>query len=172
MSHLRHASRHIHHTVAQYIQECLDELGWTSSDEVDRPFGATQVTVHRTGGVGKKGLELKAGQVFVTPGDEGGPERLEMGGPLSQQDLPIFIDVLMDEDALAVCLAADIRDALLGRFEFAARGIPVVDQATGTAVPGWHITFEDVARIRPDQLYALDWQVVKVTAQVQFQEVY
>jgi hypothetical protein len=171
MSHLRHASRHVHHSVAAYLEVILGELGWTSAVESERPFGAARVVVKRTGNVGRRDANLEPGQVYVTLGDEPEPDQQEMGGPLSRQDIPIFVDVLMDEPGLALALACDIRDALLGRFESAARSIDVVDQSTQTPVPGWRIRFEDVERIQPEAMLALDWQVVKVTAEVDFPEV-
>lgn len=171
MSHLRHAVRHVHHSVAQYVEDCLDQLGWTAADASQRPFGATQVVVKRVGNVGAKGVDLVAGQVYVTPGDEFEPDQLEMGGPLSQQNVPIFVDVLMDDSSTALCLASDIRDAFMGRFEFSARGIDVTDQVTQASVPGWRIRFEDVERVTPDPMLSLHWQVVKVTAEVEFPEV-
>lgn len=170
MSYLRHASRHIHHTIADAIEGLLDDLHWTSTDAALRPFGAGQVVVKRTGGVTDKDRKIAAGEVFVTIGGEAMPETLELGGPLTQQEIPVFVDILMAEDAHAVCLAADVRDALLGRIASVPRVLPVVDQTTGTAVPGWRISFEDVERVVPDQVLALHWQIVKVAAIVEFQE--
>lgn len=170
MTYLRHAPRHIHHTIADAIEGLLDDLNWTSSDDALRPFGADQVRVQRTGGVAQKDRVLAAGDVFVTIGGEGMPETLELGGPLTQQEIPVFVDVLMAEDALAVCLAADVRDALLGRIASVPRVLPVIDQTTGTAVPGWRIHFEQIERVVPDQTLALHWQVVRVAAIVEFQE--
>ena len=170
MTYLRHAPRHIHHTVADAIEGALDALHWTSTDEAQRPFGATKVVVKRTGGVGRKDAMLEAGQVYVTIGSEWQPQTLELGGPLTEQSFPIFVDILMDEDALAICLAADVRDALLGRLASVPRVLPVIDQSTATPVPGWRIHLENVERLVPDQMFALHWQVVKVTARVEFQE--
>lgn len=165
---LRHASRHVHHTIASFVEDNLGVLGWTSTNVSERPFGAEQLTIKR---VSSPQNELAAGLVTITLGDEVDPDSLEMGGPLSQQDFPIFVDIYMDQDATALAVACDVRDLLLGRFDFARPFLPVIDQATALEVVGWRITFDDVERARPDnQPGSLHWQVVKVTAVVEFPE--
>lgn len=171
MTFLRHAPRHVHHSVADYITTGLAELGWTSALDSERPFGAEQIKVTRTHAItdGRR-VAVTANTVAITLGSEASTEDLELGGALVAQDYPVFVDVLMDEDALALSLATDIRDHLLGRFEFSRRFIDVVDQATRTLVPGWRLALDDVERIRPENDFALHWQVVKVTATAEFLE--
>lgn len=171
MTFLRHAPRQVHHSVASYLDACLLELGWTAATTSERPFGVDRVkTSHSPAIVDGSLVKVEAGQVSITLGDEAMPEEQELGGPLSQQDYPIFIDVLMGEYALALTLASDIRDCFLGRFEFARRSIPVTDQLLQTPAPGWLLEFEDVERAQPDNVLPLHWQVVKVTAVATFSE--
>lgn len=171
MTFLRHASRHVHHTVANRIKDGLDQLGWT--DPTTTPLGAPAVVIQTepvlTGG--RTTTKLAAGMVSITLGDEFPPDPEELGGALFSQDYPIFIDVFGNTDGETTALACDVRDILLARFDFASRFFPVVDQVTSTDVPDWVIELDDVERLRPDNTYALYWQVVKVTATVFFPEV-
>jgi len=176
MTFLRHSSRHVHHTVADHVEAGLAALSWTNA--ATTPFGSPVVTFDRTRsaadflvpGVTPSGL--KAGLVCITLGNEFQPDPEEMGSGLHVVELPIFVDVFMDVDAHAQTLAEDARDIFLGRQAFwPKRFIPVVNQATSTAVPGWSIEFDDVERDRPEHSFALAWQVVKATAMVRYQEV-
>lgn len=164
MTYLRHATRHIHHTVADHIEARLNTDLWTVAGQV--PFGGEPVTVERTPAQSK---DVGARQVRISVGNEFSPVPEEMGGPLTSQEVPVFVDVFMNTEAAAIALACDVRDALLGRT--ASRFIPVINQIDGTEVPGWMIEFEDVERLRPDAVTAFHWQVVKATAVVRFLEV-
>lgn len=168
---LRHASRHVHHTVANHIEGALAQLGWT--DAATTPFGAPALKFQRTVALsgGRVDTKIEPGLVSITLGDEFNPDMEEMGGPLARQDYPIFVDIFMDTDATALSVAVDVEDILLGRFEFAKRFIPVIDQALGQPVVGWQIELDDVERVRPDSTYQFYWQVVKVTAVTHFNEV-
>lgn len=172
MSYLRHASRHVFHTVAGRIESALGELGWTSTSDAERPFGTDQLTVRRhTPVTGESGdSTAKPFTVAITLGDEFTPQEQEIGGPLSMQEYPIFCDVLMPNDALALVLASDIRDVCLGRLDGYRRSFPVIDQITQAPVVDWRISLEDVERVKPDSELTLAWQVVKVTAEVHFPE--
>jgi len=168
---LRHASRHVHATVAKHVKAGLTELDWT--DPANTPLGAPAVRFQTTTALqgGKLGSGVGAGLVSIVLGNELMPDPEELGGPLFRQDYPFFIDLFMETDGEATALACDIRDILLGRFEFAGRTLPVVDQVTSTPVPGWLIEFEDVERMSPDHTFSIQWQVVKVTASTYYNEV-
>lgn len=75
----------------------------------------------------------------------------------------------MNAEALALALASDIRDILLGR-NGGTRFLPVINQVDNTVVPGWLLEIDDVERIRPDHALPMSWQVVKATACGYFQE--
>lgn len=171
MTFLRHASRHVHQTMADHILNGLEELNWT--DPMLTPLGAPAVRLQTTPALqgGRLGANVAAGLVSVTLGNEFAPDLEEMGGPLSSQEYPVFIDMFMGTEGEALALACDIRDILLGRFEFAKRHLAVVDQVTSTSVPGWMIELDDVERVSPDHNYSLHWQVVKVTATTYYNEV-
>lgn len=171
MTYLRHAARHVHHTVADYLQAQLDELGWTDPDAT--PFGAKPVTILRTPSVvgGSLADKVTAGVISVTLGDEFGPDHEEMGGPLHSQEYPFFIDVFQDTHASALALASDIRDIFLGRLPGTQRWLDVVNQVNDQIVPGWKMEFEDIERVAPETVMPLRWQVVKITAVAYFPEV-
>lgn len=171
MTYLRHASRHVHHSVANYLQDQLDELGW--SDPEVTPFGATPATLIRTPAIVGESLDKKvtAGTVAITLGDEYGPDHEEMGGPLHAQEYPLFIDIFQSTSAEALALASDIRDVFLGRLPGTQRWLDVTNQVNDRVVPGWKLEFEDVERVQPETVMPLRWQVVKVTAVAYFPEV-
>lgn len=170
MAFLRHAARHVHHTVANYVTANLTALDWLTPDET--PFGAPLVEVRTSKAItgGTLGKTTKAGVVAVTLGNETTPDPEELGGPLTSQEYPLFIDIFQDTEATTLALATDIKDICLGRFPGATRYLPVIDQATSLAVPGWRIELDDVERVEPDSNFALFWQVVKVTAIAYFPE--
>lgn len=163
MTYLRHASRHVHHTVANHLTARLTELGWLTAGSV--PFDAPPLQIKRTAGPLK---DVRSGEVRITLGDERAPDLEEMGGPLSTQDYPVFVDCFLDTEATCLALASDVRDVFLGRL--GNRFIPVINQITSTPVEGWVIEFDDVERVRPESSMALHWQVVKVTAVTAFPE--
>lgn len=169
MAFLRHAPRHVHHTVANHIAEQLAVLGWTTPGSV--PFDSPAVKVRRTAAIagGTLGKTTTAGTVAITIGNEPIPDLEEMGGPLGSQEYPIFIDCFQDTEATVLALATDIKDILMGRIG-GKRYLPVIDQSTGTPVAGWGIELEDIERVEPDYNFALFWQVVKVTAVTYFPE--
>lgn len=171
MTYLRHAGRHVLHSVANYIETQLGTLQWTVEGFV--PFGAAQVKIIRTpafvGGALDKAI--KPGVVAMSLGDEFMPDMEELGGALASQEYPIFIDVFQDTSASALTLATDIRDILLGRLPDTQRWLDVTDQATQSVVPGWKLEFDDIERVQPETASPINWQVVKVTAVAYFPEV-
>lgn len=171
MDFLRHAGRHVLHSVANYVEEQLDELLWTQAEGV--PFGAARVKLIRTPAFvgGSLDKNIQAGIVSVSLGDEFAPNMEELGGALASQEYPLFFDVFQDSNASALTLATDIRDILLGRLPGTQRWLDVIDQAFQTPVPGWKLEFEDVERVQPETSSPLNWQVVKVVAVAYFPEV-
>lgn len=170
MAFLRHAVRHVHHTVANHIQTQLGVLNWTTEGNV--PFDSPVVKIRRTAAIigGTLGAQTTAGTVAITVGTEFAPDPEELGGPLSSQEYPIFIDVFQDHESTTLALATDIKDIVLGRFPGTSRYLPVIDQGTATPVPGWLLELDDVERVEPEYNFALFWQVVKVTATAYFPE--
>lgn len=171
MVYLRHSSRHVHQTVATYLREHLTALGWIGPPE-STPFGATPVQL-RTSHPPEwnEDSRLEAGTVAVTLGDEASAMLEEMGGRLSSVEHPIFVDIFMDNEAIALALALDVRDLFYGRLPGAACALPVRDFTYDppTPVENWMLEFEDITRVRPDTFP--NWQVVKVTAVTYFPEV-
>jgi hypothetical protein len=172
MAQLRHSSRHIHQTVVKYLREQLTALGWIGPADAT-PFGATPVdllTSHPPEWQQEK--RLQAGKVAITLGDEIMPDLEELGGPLSSVEHPIFVDIFMDDESIALALALDVRDIFHGRVPGSKRYLDVLDFTTAppTPVDGWLLEFDDITRVRPDN--AINWQVVKATAVAYYPEVY
>ena len=173
MTHLRHAGRSVHKTVADYLEAQLAILGWKNPDAT--PLGAKAITITRNPIVIGDQLDpaVTAGLVAISLGDEGASTMDELGGPLSVQEYPIFVDIFQDADATALALATDVRDIFMGRLPGTKRFLDVINAATGQPADGWQIEFEDVERIRPEtpRLAVPPWHVVKVTATTYFPEV-
>lgn len=168
----RHSSRHIHNTVANHIEAGLAALSWTDPDA--SPLGAPVLSFRRTPAFAGEQVAtgVVVGTVAISPGSEVDPDPQELGGPLHLLELPFFVDVFMDNHTHAGAVIEDVRDLLRGRFpDLGSRFIPVVDQVTGTARPGWKIEFTDIEIRTPDTVTALAWKVLKVTASTYFPEV-
>jgi len=171
MTYLRHAGRHVHKTVMDYLDAQLTALNWRSA--TNSPFGATPITlVGRPVLMGDRVDDAVApGLVAISLGDELAPEMEEVGGPLSTQEYPFFVDIFGDNEATALALATDVRDIFMGRLPGTKRFLRVKNGATGADVVGWQLEFEDVERVRPETTMPYHWQVVKVTATTYFPEV-
>jgi hypothetical protein len=171
MAYLRHASRHVHHTVANYIADNLATLGWTVEGSV--PFDSPVVKIWKSSAIIAGGLDRNVvpGTVAINLGNEPMSDPEELGGPLSSQEYPIFADVFQDKESTCLALANDIKDIVMGRLPGTRRGMPVINQMTALAEPGWWIELEDIERVKPESNFALHWQVVKVTATTYFNEV-
>jgi hypothetical protein len=108
--------------------------------------------------------------VVVTLGNLDVTDEEELGaatGGLSSMAYPVFFDIYMDETALSVAVADDIRDIFENVY------LPLVDQITGGLVPNAQIAFEDtIGPERPDtaggENFRRYWRVVKTTARLYF----
>lgn len=172
MTWFRHASRHVHHTVANYMVEHLTALNWLNPADV--PFGASVVRVVRTpaiAGEGKLEAGIGPGHVSIVLGSETPSIEEELGGPLSSQEIPLFIDIFQDSDGAAVSLACDIRDIFMGRLVDTKRSLPLINQVNQQEVAGYRMEFEDIERVTPEIRLPIPWQIVKVTAVLYFPEV-
>lgn len=169
---LRHYSWHVHHSVFKYLEAQLDTMGWTSATASERPFGAAQVRLQETlPPEFDMTRTLSPGTVAVTLGSEPDTKEEELGGVLNSHDLPLFIDIFMEDEALALALANDIRDIFKGRVPGSSRLMQVIDWASPGTTPatGYTVEFEDVVRERPET--KLNWQIVKVSAVLFFNDV-
>lgn len=171
MTFLRHAPRHIHQSVIDYVTAQLTTLGWFTEGDV--PFGLPPLTIveARPFVGGMLDNRIVAGCVAITLGTELPPSMEELGGPLASQAYPIFCDVFMEGESAALAVATDIRDAFLGRHATSKTSIAVTNQVTDTAEAGWKIYFSDVERVAPEHTFPLSWNSVHVTAETYFQEV-
>lgn len=168
---IRHASRHVHQTVINYLRDQLDELGWLSAGDV--PFGLSPIELIESRPFVGSALDnrIKPGMVAITLGNEMPVVEEELGGPLVLQEYPIFCDVFMDGESAALALATDIRDAFLGRHATSVRTLPLVNQATGEPVADWLLCFEDIERVAPEHNFPVSWHSVHATAEAYFHEV-
>lgn len=165
---LRHSSRHLHRTVFDYLAGQLEELGWTVSGSV--PFNSPVVKMQEVLPDEWKGDSVLApGTLAVTLGDEPSAEGQELGGPLAQIEIPLFVDCFMDTPATTLALALDVRDIFCGRLPGTVRYLNVTDynDPDMPVADGYSIEFTDVTRERIKK----DWEVIKVTVVLTFPEV-
>lgn len=171
MTFLRHAPRHIQRTIFDYLTGQLTDLHWLTAGQTPFGLAVPEILVGRPFIGGQLDNKIKPPMVAISMGNEMPPALEELGGPLSTQEYPIFCDVFMDEEGAAMALAADVRDAFLGRHATSTTSIPVVNQITGDPVENWRIYFEDIERVAPEHTFPLAWNSVHVTANVYFPEV-
>jgi hypothetical protein len=167
---LRHSSRHVHQTVAKKIEDQLVALGWT--DPLLTPFGATALRFQTSMPADyEASAKLAPGTVAITMMREFDSMEEEMGGPLASYEMPLFIDIFMENESLATAVALDVRDTLKGRFNNMVTIFPVLDftQPVPTPVTGWQIELEDWEMERSER--SENWMTCRITARVYFPNV-
>lgn len=167
MTTLRFRQRHVHRTIAAYIESALAELGWVVPPV---NFGTVPVTFIEIQ-PDENGEKVAPNTVAITLGDEPADEDLEMGNGLQGLDLPVFVDIYGVEQSVAVSIASDVKSVLKNAV------IPLYDY-TGAppVVTDDLIEFEDVtgpekpAVAREASDFRKYWRVVKAIAHVEFVE--
>jgi len=166
MAFVRGQERLVYESVKDYLTAQLTTLGWIGSS--DWPFGAQNGTTV-TDVIPDTGSPIEPNRVAFTSGAETDKEE-ELGaasGGLFSTEHVFFIDIFGENQGIAKALQADVRAILTGRLPGTNRYIPFVDKTVTPNVeaPGHLLHFESVETDTPlQQLYKLDWRVVKVTA--------
>jgi hypothetical protein len=166
---LRFRIRHVHKTVADYLEAELQRLGW-----VDEPvnFATTPMTFLEFQPE-EAGKAIVANTVAITMGDEPAADDLEMGDGLREIAFPLFVDVYGANQSIAASIASDVKQLLEDRY------MPVLDFATSSeGVPTnerIELNKDDVSVEKPDasqgaQDFRRFWRVVKTTARVHYIE--
>lgn len=164
---LRFRVRHVHKTVADFIEAELTALGW-----VNPPvnFGTLPVTFLEFQ-PDEAGKPITANTVAITLGDEGPALDEELGDGLRQLEYPLFVDVYGANQSIAASIASDVKDILEDRY-FAVRdftaspvGVPTSEQI--------ELDKDDLTVERPGaSMGAADfrryWRVVKSTVRVHY----
>ncbi len=166
---MRFRVRHVHKTIADYLEAELDRLGW-----VREPinFGTTPMTFLEFQ-PDEAGTTIAANTVAITLGDEPAAADLEMGDGLREIAYPLFVDVYGANQSIAASIASDIKQLLEDRYmavlDFSASSAGV---ATAERI---ELDKDDVSVEKPDaasgaQDFRRFWRVVKTTARVHYIE--
>lgn len=167
MTNLRFHQRHIHKTVANYVEVGLTSLGW-----VNPPinFGTTPLSFMETQPE-DEGVEVKENTVAISVGNEQVDMLEELGGGLYSVRLPLFFDVFTERSSLSVSVASDIKDLV-------TRGKAIyVKDWTDPANPvqvSELLYFEDVVGPEKPEVASVStnfrrhWRIVKAMAKVYY----
>jgi len=160
---VRHAARYVRASMEAVVSTFLDEFGWCGPNV---PFGAQPVTVMLRP---PKQAELKpvsGNVVFISHGDEADYEDMQLGGGLLRVEHVLFVDILAENDGIALAIAADLKDRLAGLIG-GTRFLRPTNPATDQALPGFLGEFDDVVREQPNPDLGA-WQSVKATLVLDF----
>ena len=163
---LRFRVRHVHKTLADYLESELTRLGW-----VNAPVNfATQPMTFLEFQPDEAGKAIAANTVAITLGDEPAGTDEEMGGGLREIAFPVFVDVYGATQSIASSIASDVKAAMEDRF------LRVLDFTTSPGVATdeqIELDKDDVTVERPQASQAMGdfrryWRVVKTTARVHY----
>lgn len=166
---LRFRVRHVHKTIADYLELELTRLGW-----VNAPVNfATVPMTFLEFQPDEAGKTIAANTVAITLGDEPASLDVEMGDGLREIAYPVFIDIYGANQSIAASIASDVKSLLEDKY------MPVLNFAATT--PGTptseriELDKDDVSVEKPQagtgaQDFRRFWRVVKTTARVQYIE--
>lgn len=166
-SDLRFRSRHVHRTLAAFMEETLTELGWVTPPV---NFGSSPVTFEEIQ-PDENGRVVAPNTVAITIGDVATDELYELGGSLYHLLVPAFFDVYGVNASVAQSLADDIKEQVTRE-----NIIPVYDWTNAAAPVKTSATIEFENALGPEKPQAaavsLDfrrfWRVVKVECHVYY----
>lgn len=171
---LRFRYRHVHRTVASYVEAELRALGWRTAADVTAGgavlFGASAFT-YLNYTPEENGVAVVANTVCITLGDEPSASDEELGDGLRSLRYPVFVDVYGDNQAIALSVASDAKTLFEDRY------MPVTDFTggdPGVASPEYlEFDKDDALLLRPaTSLVATDfrrhWRIVKAMATVHY----
>jgi len=167
---LRFRSRHVHKTVADYLEAGLTDLGWVNAPV---NFGTTPVTFSEFEPDEPNPTEIKVNTVSITMGDELPDEELELGGRLLSTKYVLFVDVYGANRSVANSICSDAKALLVDLY------LPVRDFTTDNAgiattellgIDRDTVLVERPAEAADAKDIRKNWRVVKATIEVTFQE--
>lgn len=115
---MRFRTRHVHKTVADYIEGMMFDLGWGDAslplshpNNADVPFQARPITWVEVQ-PDENGDDVAPNTVAITLGNETNDDLLQMGGGLYEVEIPLFIDIYGENQAIALSIAGDIKSII------------------------------------------------------------
>lgn len=164
---LRHLTRHVHETITQHVETWMGSLGWMGPpDQV--PFG-TSPALFQVGRMDEASVKQVTGNLIaISYGDEPEETHIELGGGLVKQDYIVYIDCLADEDSVALAMANDVKDCLLGNAPLTSRFLRLHDHtnAPPTQLDDYLMEFTDVVRRKPEVVYRANWHVIQTVCEM------
>lgn len=166
---LRFRIRHVHKTIADYLEAELITLGWVS-DPVNFATAPMTFLEFQPDEAGKA---IAANTVAITLGDEPSALDLEMGDGLREIAFPVFVDIYGANQSIAASIASDVKHLLEDRY------LQVLDYTTSSAgvatAERIELDKDDVSVEKPQAAQNVSdfrrfWRVVKTTARVQYIE--
>ena len=161
--HVRHANRYVRHSIVTMVETFIADHGWLVPPVL---FGAKPVEVHARA---PKEAELKptaGNMVFVSFGPQEAQVVMQLGGGLVRAENIVFIDVLGENDTIALAIASDLQDRLNGALG-GTRYLRPSNPATGLDLPGYVGEFTEVFLEQPREALA-SWQSIKAAFQLDF----
>lgn len=163
---IRFRSRHLHATFYNQLRTDLDALGWVHAPV---NFGATALSFIDYQ-PDERAVQIKHNTVAVSLGDYDIDDDEELGasgGGLRSAEYHVFVDVYMEEQALALALCDDIRDI------YTDYSTTLVDQITGLQVINAPIEVQEVAGPEHPstgvEQFKKYWRTMRLTAVLFFQ---
>lgn len=167
---LRFRSRHVHKTVADYLESGLDDLGWVTAPV---NFGTTPVTFSEFEPDEPNPTEILVNTVSITMGDELPDAELELGGRLLSTKWVLFVDVYGANRSITNSICSDVKALLADLY------LPVLEFTTSSAgvatTERLEVDRDTILVERPTESadakdIRKNWRVVKATVEVTFQE--
>ena len=167
---MRHLSRHLQATVQDLVEAHLVATGWLDDGTpgFETLLGALPVTYQRQRPSESDLVSITPNLVSVSFGGQTQDLPEELGDGLLSQEHPFFVDVFAENDGVALALAEDVRDYLLGRTP-GGRFFQVHDHGVMPTTPvlGYLGEYDEVFREPADrELASARWQIVRATAVV------
>ena len=160
---IRHAVRHVRASEEEFIRTLLTEFGWLTES---RPYGAALVTLHLRPPKEADLKGIEGNHVFVSHGGEDDVVEFEMGGAILTTEYVLFVDVVGENEGIALSIASDVQDRMRGLIG-GSRHLYPRERGTGPELFGYIGEFTDVVRDEPNP-DLLSWQSVKATLVLHF----
>lgn len=160
---VRHAVRHIRASEEQFIKDALVYFGWLTDN---RPYGAKPVELFLRGPKEPDLVAVEGNQVYISHGGEPDTEEMELGAGLLRIEHVLFVDIVGENEAIALSIASDVQDRLRGLIG-GSRYLTPRERGTGEPLFGYVGEFVDVVRDEPNP-DLLSWQSVKATLVLDF----
>jgi hypothetical protein len=160
---VRHAVRHVRATLEVLVETLLRDYSWMGPVV---PFGAKPVTVSRRGPKESDLKQVEGNVVFVSHGGEPDVTEQELGAGYLRAEHVLFVDILGQNESVALAIASDIQDRLRGLLG-GTRYVRPREAGTGAELDGYLGEFQDVVRDQPNPDLGA-WQSIKATLMLDF----